>query len=66
MKKSPENISVAKDFDLALVAGQQLESPMPIAGLVRQFLGMLVATGKEELDYISLVLLMEELAGIKH
>ena len=51
---------------MALVAGQQLESPMPIAGLVRQFLGMLVATGKEELDYISLVLLMEELAGIKH
>jgi len=59
-------LQLAKDFDLALVAGQQLESPMPIAGLVRQFLGMLVATGKEELDYISLVLLMEDLAGIKH
>lgn len=59
-------LQLAKDFDLALVAGQQLESPMPITGLVRQFLGMLVATGKEELDWLSLVLLMEELAGIKH
>ena len=59
-------LQLSKDFDLALATGQQLESPMPITGMVRQFLGMLVSTGKEELDYISLVLLMEELAGIKH
>ena len=59
-------LQLSKDFDLALATGLQLESPMPITGMVRQFLGMLVSTGKEELDYISLVLLMEELAGIKH
>lgn len=57
---------MAKDFDLALTAGKELGSPMPTVGLVRQFLGTLVATGRGELDYLALVLLMEELAGIKH
>ncbi len=57
---------MAKDFDLALTAGKELGSPMPTIGLVRQFLGTLVATGRGELDYLALVLLMEELAGIKH
>jgi len=57
---------IAKDFDLALAAGQQLGSPMPTIGLVRQFLGTLEATGRGELDHSALVLLMEEFAGIKH
>ena len=57
---------MAKDLDLAITAGQQLGSPMPTVGLVRQFLGTLKATGRGDLDYLALVLLMEELAGIKH
>ena len=56
---------MAKDFDLALDAGQKLGSPMPTIGLVRQFLGMLQATGRGELDFSALLLLMEELGGIK-
>ena len=34
--------------------------------LVRQFLGMLQATGKGEMDFSALLLLMEELGGIEH
>lgn len=57
---------MAKDFDLALAAGQKLGAPMPTIALVRQFLGMLQATGKGDLDFSALVMLMEEVAGIKH
>lgn len=57
---------MAKDLDLALDAGQKLGVPMPTTSLVRQFLGMLKATGKGELDFSALLLLMEELGGIKH
>ncbi|MFC1938779.1 NAD(P)-dependent oxidoreductase [Chloroflexota bacterium] len=55
-----------KDFDLALAAGERLGSPMPTTSLVRQFYGMLKATGRGNLDYSSLLLLMEELGGIEH
>lgn len=57
---------MAKDFDLALQAGQKVGAPMPTIALVRQFLGMLQATGKGDLDFSALVLQMEEVAGIKH
>ncbi len=57
---------MAKDFDLALAAGQKVGAPMPTIALVRQFLGMLQATGKGDLDFSALVLQMEEVAGIKH
>lgn len=57
---------MAKDFDLALAVGQKLGVPMPTVSLVRQFLGMLQATGRGELDFSALLLLMEELGGIKH
>lgn len=56
---------MAKDFDLALAAGQKLRSPMPTISLIRQFYGMLQATGRGDLDYSALLLLMEELGGIK-
>jgi len=56
---------MAKDFDLALTAGSQLGVAMPTIGLVRQFLGMMKATARGELDFSGLILLMEELAGIK-
>lgn len=56
---------MAKDFDLALAVGQKLGAPMPTISLVRQFLGMLQTTGRGELDFSALLLLMEELGGIK-
>jgi len=56
---------MAKDFDLALKAGSEMGVAMPTIGLVRQFYGMMKATGRGELDFSALILLMEELAGIK-
>jgi 3-hydroxyisobutyrate dehydrogenase-like beta-hydroxyacid dehydrogenase len=58
--------NMAKDFDLALAAGQKVGAPMPTTALVRQFLGMLQAKGKGNLDFSALVLQMEEAAGIKN
>lgn len=56
---------MAKDFDLALAAGKDLTVPLPVASLVKQCLASAQATGKGELDFVSLVLLAEEHAGIK-
>lgn len=56
---------MAKDFDLALKAGSEIGVAMPTIALVRQFLGMMKTTGRGELDFSGLILLMEELAGIK-
>lgn len=56
---------MVKDFDLALSAGSQLGVALPTVALVRQLFGMLKATGRGELDLSGLILLMEELAGIK-
>ena len=56
---------MAKDLDLALTAGQKLGAPMPITCLVRQFLNILQTTGRCELDFSALLLLMEELGGIR-
>jgi len=56
---------MAKDFDLALKAGAELGVAMPTIGLVRQFLNMMKGTGRGDLDFSGLILLMEEVAGIK-
>jgi len=56
---------MAKDFDIALDTGKAINVPMPITSLVRQFLEVMKATGKGELDYFGLVSLMEELAGVE-
>ena len=56
---------MAKDFDLAMKAGSELGVAMPTIALVRQFLTMMKATGRGELDFSALILLMEDLAGIK-
>ena len=56
---------MAKDFDLAMKAGSELGVAMPTIALVRQFLTMMNATGRGELDFSGLILLMEDLAGIK-
>jgi len=56
---------LAKDFDLALATGRALSVPMPITSTVSQFLGIMKATGRGDLDAWSVLFLMEELAGIK-
>jgi 3-hydroxyisobutyrate dehydrogenase-like beta-hydroxyacid dehydrogenase len=56
---------MAKDFDLALDTGRNMDIPMPLTALTRQLYGAMKATGKGELDYFGLVALMEEMAGIK-
>jgi len=53
-----------KDFDIALSTGKNLNVPIPVTGLVRQLLAIASATGKSDLDFISLVKLSEELSGM--
>ena len=55
---------MAKDFDLALDTGRNMDIPMPLTALTRQLYGAMKATGKSELDYFGLVTLLEEMAGI--
>jgi 3-hydroxyisobutyrate dehydrogenase-like beta-hydroxyacid dehydrogenase len=56
---------IAKDFDVALGAGRALSVPLPMTALVRQFYEGMKATGKGEMDFFGLLLLLEEMAGIK-
>jgi 3-hydroxyisobutyrate dehydrogenase-like beta-hydroxyacid dehydrogenase len=53
-----------KDVDYALETGRQMGVAMPLTSLVRQFLAAAEATGKGNMDFFSLLLLMEEMAGI--
>ncbi len=55
----------AKDIDLALAAGKELNIPMPFTALGREFMLSMQAHGKGCIDLIGMVTLMEELAGIK-
>ena len=54
----------AKDIDLALAAAKELNIPMPFTALGREFMRSMQARGKGDLDLISMVTLMEELAGV--
>ncbi len=54
-----------KDFDLALVMAKANGVPVPVTALVRQFFAAAEATGKGDLDFSSLILLAEEMAGMK-
>jgi len=56
---------IAKDFDIMLEAGKTSNVPMPITALVRQLYGTLVAKGKGEQDFFSLVTVLEDMAGLK-
>ncbi len=55
---------MAKDVDLALAVGKELNIPMPFTALGREFMRSMQARDKGGLDLIGLVTLMEELAGI--
>lgn len=54
-----------KDFDLALNIAQGLDVALPVTALTRQFLASARANGKGGLDFSSLVLVAEVMAGIK-
>jgi 3-hydroxyisobutyrate dehydrogenase-like beta-hydroxyacid dehydrogenase len=54
-----------KDLDIMLTAGRTTNTPLPIIALVRQLYGAMAATGKGQLDYFGILLLMEELAGLR-
>jgi 3-hydroxyisobutyrate dehydrogenase-like beta-hydroxyacid dehydrogenase len=56
---------IAKDFDIMIDTGRAKNVPMPITSLARQFYGAMIAKGKGQQDFFSLVSLLEELAGIK-
>jgi 3-hydroxyisobutyrate dehydrogenase-like beta-hydroxyacid dehydrogenase len=55
---------LAKDFDLILGAGRSTETPLPLAGLVRQLLPAAMSGGEADLDFSALVLVLERLAGL--
>jgi 3-hydroxyisobutyrate dehydrogenase-like beta-hydroxyacid dehydrogenase len=55
---------MAKDLDIALAAGRDMNAPMPITSLVRQFMGMMMAKGRGGMDFFALVTLLEDMAGI--
>lgn len=54
-----------KDLKIALETGRTYGVPLPATGLVHEFYGALVATGKAELDHSALATLIEALAGIE-
>lgn len=56
---------MAKDFDIMIDTGKAKNVPMPITALVRQFWGSMIAKGKAEQDFFSLVSLLEDMAGMK-
>ncbi len=53
-----------KDLKIALETGRTYGVPLPATGLVHEFYGALVATGRAELDHSALATLIEELAGV--
>jgi 3-hydroxyisobutyrate dehydrogenase-like beta-hydroxyacid dehydrogenase len=56
---------MAKDFDIMIEAGRAKNVPMPMTALIRQFWSTMMARGKGEQDFFSLVSVLEEMAGIK-
>ena len=55
---------IAKDFDIMIDAGRAKNIPIPMTSLIRQFWGAMMANGKGEQDFFSLVTLLEGMAGI--
>lgn len=55
---------MAKDLDIALDTGKAVNAHMPITSMVRQYLAMMMAQGKKDMDFFGLVMLIEEMAGM--
>ncbi len=58
-------LQMAKDFDIMLEGGRSSNVAMPITSMVRQLYGTLIAKGKGEQDFFSLVTVFEDMAGMK-
>ena len=55
----------AKDVDLALAAGAETQTPMPLAGLLRDRFLVSMAQGRSDLDWTSIALNAAADAGLK-
>jgi 3-hydroxyisobutyrate dehydrogenase-like beta-hydroxyacid dehydrogenase len=55
---------VAKDMDSALASGKVLNTPMPVTALVRELFRSMQARGEGTYDFIGIVKVFEEMAGI--
>ena len=58
------NEQMGKDLDLVLATARDMEAPMPFAAAARQQYAAMISKGSGALDFCSVVLLAEELAGI--
>jgi 3-hydroxyisobutyrate dehydrogenase len=56
---------IAKDFDLALGVGREVNVPLPVTALVRQLFGGMLATGHGQSDFFGVLHLLEEMAGLR-
>ena len=56
---------MAKDFGIALDTADAMDMPLPMVGLVRQYLNTMKATGKGGNDFFGLLQVWEEMGGIK-
>lgn len=54
-----------KDFDLALGIAKNMDVVLPVTAMTRQFLASARSNGKGGLDFSALVLVAEEISGIK-
>ncbi len=54
----------AKDIDLALAAAKELNLPMPVTALVREFFRSMQARGEGSQDFIGIVKHFESMAGM--
>ena len=55
---------MAKDLDIVIDAGRDMNTALPITSVVRQLLGIMKARGKGENDFWELLTLLEEFAGL--
>lgn len=55
---------VAKDIDLALKTAKEKNIPLPLTALAREFFRSMQAKGQGNIDFIGIVELMENMAGI--
>jgi 3-hydroxyisobutyrate dehydrogenase-like beta-hydroxyacid dehydrogenase len=55
---------MAKDFNLILNTGHEMNVPMPVTAMVREYWGSMMGQGKGDLDFFGLVTVVEAMAGL--
>jgi 3-hydroxyisobutyrate dehydrogenase-like beta-hydroxyacid dehydrogenase len=55
---------MAKDFNLILNTGREMNVPMPVTAIVREYLSTMMGQGKGDLDFFGLVTVVEGMAGL--